>query len=377
MVADKEGFPHPEINQKLCIDCGACVKVCPALNEPKRRNSAFESRFFAAYHKDEAIRMASSSGGVFSAFASWMLKKGGCVCAAAYDENFRGVHHVIIHKEEEIAQLRTSKYTQSRMEDCFVQIRTLLQKGKDILFVGTPCQTAGLHLFLKKAYPGLLTMDILCHGVPSPSVFRDYMDVLEQEQGDRIIHYNFRDKKWSWFHFNTKAVFSSGRIYRGTWEEDVFMRGFLRDYFLRKSCYSCRYSTYERHSDLTVSDFWGYSEKDGGFRNEDKGISMCMCNTLTGYEAFQNIENQIIWCARPRKMSLINGAFSKKAATLEEREQFLSDYRKKGFKQIIPKYMYPEKIGKELKCIYLFGRESFILKIYRSFRTLIRKIRGA
>ena len=265
LIPDQEGFLHPQIDQDLCIDCDLCRKACPARQTPSRKDRLPEELFFAAYHRDEDIRMASSSGGAFSALASWMLKQGGYVCAASYDDDFKGVHHVIIRSEEELPRLRTSKYTQSRTGTCFRDILRLLKQGEKVLFAGTPCQTAGLHLFLRKEYDKLLTVDIVCHGVPSPVIFADYISYLERKYKSPVKNYNFRDKKWSWYHFNTKAEFKNRKaVYRGTWEEDTFMRGFLRE-----SCYTCKYSKHERYADITLSDFWGYDASDGGFPNDD------------------------------------------------------------------------------------------------------------
>lgn len=350
---------------------------------PIRSNKLPNELFFAAYHRNEAIRMASSSGGAFSALASWMLEQGGYVCAASYDEDFKGVHHVIICSEKELPKLRTSKYTQSKTGTCFKDIRQLLKKGKKILFAGTPCQTAGLHLFLKKEYENLLTVDIVCHGVPSPSVFADYIGHLERRAlgahlQSPITNYNFRDKKWSWHHFNTKAEFKNCRHpYLGTWEEDVFMRGFLRDYFLRESCYTCKYSKHQRYADITLSDFWGYDSSEGGFEDDDKGISMCMCNTEMGKQAFESIKPFLVWCERPREMSLCNGGFSPRASTLEERKAFLEEYRLIGFEGTIPTYMYPETIPDELKVLYFWGRghSKKFLKRSKKILRFMRKIK--
>lgn len=378
MVPDPEGFLHPQIDQVLCIDCNLCTRTCSALHEPDRESKLPEELFFAAYHRDEAIRMASSSGGAFSALASWVLQQGGHVCAAAYDDDFKGVKHIIIHSEEEMPRLRTSKYTQSRIGTCFNEIRQMLREGQKVLFAGTPCQTSGLHLFLKKEYAGLLTVDIVCHGVPSPVVFADYIGHLERKHGAPISNYSFRDKKWSWYHFNTKAEFKNRRSpYLGTWEEDVFMRGFLRDYFLRESCYTCKYSKHQRYADITLSDFWGYDSSDGGFEDDDKGISMCMCNTEGGKEAFEAIKPSLIWCVRPREMSLSNGGFSPRLATREERKAFLEEYCRIGFEEAIPKYLYPEPVPDELKVLYFWGRghSKKFLKRSRKVLRLMRKIK--
>lgn len=146
------------------------------------------------------------------------------------------------------------------------------------------------------------------------------------------------------------------------------------DYFLRESCYTCKYSKHERYADITLSDFWGYDASDGGFPNDDKGISMCMCNTVSGRDAFESAKSSLIWCTRPRKMSLTNGGFFPRLATLKERQAFLEEYRRIGFDRAVPKYMYPEPVPDDLKVLYFWGRGSRALKRSRKLLRLVRKI---
>lgn len=356
MIPDEWGFPHPSIDQSLCTDCGACKKVCPALNEPQRTGRLDPEEFYAAYHKDESIRMSSSSGGAFSALASAVLKNGGIVCGASFDEEFRRVNHIIIDHEEGMKLLRTSKYTQSFMGDCFKEIKKLLKEGKQVLFSGTPCQTAGLHLYLRRDYPQLITIDIVCHGVPSPVIFNDYISFLNDKFQSPVSNYTFRDKKWSWYRFNMKAEMASGETYYGTWEGDPYFRGFLNDYFLRECCYTCRFSKHYRYADITLSDFWGYDRADGGFIDDDKGISMCMCSTQKGASLLNEAKNELIWCPRPKEMSLSNGGFNPREQTTEGRKQFLSHYRELGFKKSIEPYFSPVPIEEKFQKIYSSGR---------------------
>ena len=359
MTPDEWGFPHPSIDQSLCTDCGACKKVCPALNEPHRTERLDPEEFYAAYHKDENIRMASSSGGAFSALASAILKNGGVVCGASFDEEFRRVKHIIIDREEDMNLLRTSKYTQSFMGDCFKEIKKLLKDGKHILFSGTPCQTAGLHLYLRRDYPHLITIDIVCHGVPSPVIFNDYISFLYEKFQSPVSHYTFRDKKWSWYRFNMKAEMASGETYYGTWEGDPYFRGFLNDYFLRECCYTCPFSKHFRYADITLSDFWGYDRTDGGFIDDDKGISMCMCSTQKGANLLNEAKNELVWCIRPKEMSLSNGGFNPREQTTQGRKQFLDHYRQLGFEKSIEPYFSPVPIEEKFQKIYSSGRPTW------------------
>lgn len=364
MQADEWGFKHPAIDMSLCVECGACKKVCPALQKPTRKQRLNEEAFYAAYHKDEEIRMQSSSGGAFTALAETTLQSGGAVCAAAFDEHCQNVRHILIEDAKDLHKLRTSKYTQSDMGSCFAEVKKRLNQGDKILFVGTPCQVSGLHLFLKKEYPTLTTADIVCHGVPSPRIFQDYISWLQNKHKNRVSCYNFRDKRWSWFHFNMKAGFEDGSTYYGTWEADPFFRGFLNDYFLRECCYSCQYSKHLRYADITLSDFWGYSSKGGGFRDDDKGISMCMCNTEKGLSLFRQACEHLVFCTRPREMSLANGGFSPRLQNLDDRTAFLQHYNTNGFANCIPTHFMPLPITGRTKLLYQYGRNSLRLKCF-------------
>lgn len=370
MVADEWGFKRPQIDSTLCIDCGSCQKVCPALNKPDRKERLQEEQFYAAYHKDNAVRMGSSSGGAFSALASSILLRGGYVCAAAFDEQCRRVKHIIIDNENDMPALRTSKYTQSDMGDCMPEVKQLLRDGKEVFFAGTPCQVAGLHLYLRKEYPNLTTADIVCHGVPSPRIYQDYVEWLENKQGSELKSYNFRDKRWSWMRYNMKATFRNGAVYYGKWESDPFSRGFLNDYFLRECCYHCQFSKHFRYADITLSDFWGYRATDGGFPNDDRGISMCMLNTEKGYALFQAAKKWLVHCRRPRQMSLSNGAFMPREQDLQGRESFLREYKLLGFAGCIDSHFKALQLIGRWKFVYLFGRESVWVKVYDKWQRL-------
>lgn len=370
MVADEWGFKRPLIDATLCIDCGSCRKVCPALNKPDRTERLSEEQFYAAYHKDDSIRMKSSSGGAFSAFASSVLLRGGYVCAAAFDEQCRRVKHIIINDENDMSALRTSKYTQSDMGDCMPEVRRLLKAGKEVFFAGTPCQVAGLHLYLRKEYSNLTTADIVCHGVPSPRIYQDYVEWIENKHGSKLNTYTFRDKRWSWWRFNMKATFRNGAVYHGKWESDPFFRGFLNDYFLRESCYRCHFSKHVRYADITLSDFWGYQATGGGFPNDDKGISMCMLNTEKGATLFQSAKKLLVHCSRPRRMSLSNGVFMPREQDIQGRENFLKEYRQLGFEGCIDSYFKALPIIGRWKYVYVFGRGSMCVRLYDKWQRL-------
>lgn len=194
MCENEEGFLVPKIDQEKCIDCGLCDRHCPILSDKRNENQVLE--VYAAAAKDD-IRMKSSSGGIFSVLAEKILEEGGYVCGAAFDQDFMGVSHTIISDKEGLEKLQGSKYVQSAIGDVYQKIKKLLEEGKKVLFSGCPCQVAGIKAFLGKTYEHLYTIDIICHGVPSPKAFRSYVrSEVRRGQGDRKIEkFSFRDKE--------------------------------------------------------------------------------------------------------------------------------------------------------------------------------------
>ena len=186
MQENDEGFLHPVINEDSCVECGQCLKVCPVLNA-KDENTATPDCYACA--ASDEIRAKSSSGGMFTLLAEYVLNKGGVICGAAYDEKWN-VHHIIINNTADLDKLRGSKYIQSDTEKCYSEIEKLLKNGKEVLFSGTPCQVAGLNTFLGRKYDNLLTVDLLCHGAPSRGVWQKYL--TESFKDRKIINVNFR-----------------------------------------------------------------------------------------------------------------------------------------------------------------------------------------
>ena len=194
MKADKEGFCYPQIDEALCIDCGLCEKVCPLLHKPDKHGII---NVYGAKNIDDSVRFTSSSGGMFTLFAEQVLNRGGVVFGAAFDGSLQ-VCHAGISTMQELAKLRGSKYVQSNMNGIFKQVRTLLAGGKKVLFSGTPCQIAGLKGFLIKDYANLLTVDVVCHGVPSAKVYNKHLTEIAADTGEAVTQVKFRDKADGW-----------------------------------------------------------------------------------------------------------------------------------------------------------------------------------
>ena len=294
---DNEGFLYPLVDKANCIDCGLCEKVCPVLhqNEPRRPLKAY-----AAINKNEEKRLQSSSGGVFTLLAEKIINEGGVVFGARFDDNWE-VMHDYTDTIEGLAAFRGSKYVQSRIEDNFKKAENFLKEGRKVLFSGTPCQIAGLKRYLRKEYDNLLTVDFICHGVPSPGVWRRYLketiahecdknSVLSDpisKESSHIESISFRNKSTGWEKYSFSLTFSALTTrerckkvitFNEIYFKNLFMKGFLADLYLRPSCYDCPSKCSKSGSDLTIADLWKAS-KVIGKKDDDKGICLLIDNS--------------------------------------------------------------------------------------------------
>lgn len=290
MESDNEGFWYPNIDKNKCINCNLCEKVCPIINPVKRNDS--KKIAYAGMNKDEQIRIKSSSGGIFSILAEYIIKNNGIVYGAGFDEDFN-VKHIKITSLQDIELLRGSKYVQSRTNDIFKSIKFDLKNNKMVLFTGTPCQVAGLQSFLQKKYDNLILMDIVCHGVPSPLVWQQYIDELKQNYKQDIKSIYFRDKSTGWKTYSVKFLFDKDE-YKNFGFKDIYMKGFLNDIYLRPSCYNCNFKGIERISDITVADFWGI-ENILPKIDDDKGTSLIVIHSEKGKQLFDELSETMIF----------------------------------------------------------------------------------
>lgn len=294
MEYDGEGFRYPNVDNRRCVACHRCESVCPAA-EPPREGAL--PRALAAQNREEAQRRESSSGGVFTALALDTLKAGGIVCAAAYTDDFT-VRHTLAETAEAVAAQRGAKYAQSEAEHCFPAIREALDAGRPVLFVGTPCQTAALAAFLGDNREKLLLVDMVCHGVPSPGVWRSYLQWRRQGDagGANICYVNLRDKStgWSRYRYSVRIRYENGREYTAPQGEDPFLRGFVGNLYLRPSCESCPFRDTRRRADLTLGDYWGIWEQNPAM-DDDRGTSLVLLHTPRGEAAWERIAPGFRW----------------------------------------------------------------------------------
>lgn len=302
LCEDSEGFLYPKADSSTCINCGLCEKVCPVLHPGNCRTPL---HVYAAKNKNEGIRMMSSSGGIFTLLAEQVISEGGVVFGARFDEYWE-VRHDYVETVEALAAFRGSKYVQSRIENTYAQAEQFLKQGRKVLFSGTPCQIAGLNGFLRKEYENLLTVDVVCHGVPSPKVWRMYLDELIARKGvgkntalspslhrkNFIRNIKFRSKSTGWKRSSFALTFVGATadgeenpvLLSSIFSENLYIKAFLADLILRPSCYKCVAKQGRSRSDLTIADYWGIHLLAPDF-DDDKGTSLLLINTEKGHKA--------------------------------------------------------------------------------------------
>jgi coenzyme F420-reducing hydrogenase beta subunit len=366
MVSDAEGFLRPEIADDECTDCGACKRVCPMLNLREPDHSA-TPEVYALWNKDESVRFQSASGGAFSAFAEYVLDSGGVVFGAAFDDLMQ-VRHIGIHQKNELEKLRSSKYVQSNIGDSYREVKKYLRMGKTVLFSGTPCQVAALTAYLGRDYQNLYKCDILCHGVPSPGLFANYLKFIEKKFQCKLSNINVRHKLKGWGLNSTVALFRDGKERVLTNYNNSFMFGFINCFSLRPSCYLCPYTNVDRYGDITMGDFWGIGEYKPFKQRTRNGISLILVNSNYGRQLFEKSFDR--FCCEKRTLEEAKYKRTKLSHPLPQprkREQFFDDYKKLTYEELAKKHLVEKGMKGLIKKVvpreYFFYFRKFCNKI--------------
>lgn len=293
MVADDHGFLFPVIDTAGCTGCGLCERICPITTPLTLSTNC--SKAYAAYSTNETVRMQSSSGGIFTELAKVVLEEGGVVFGAAYNEQF-DVTHIYVDAEEDLGKLRGAKYAQSDLRGIFPEVKTKLDRGQTVLFAGTPCQVAGLKAFLRADYKNLLTVDFVCHSVPSPMAWRKYVKYRAQADNNGIFpsQINLRSKAtgWSRYHYSNQFNYTNGNIHTERSGESLYMKLFVGGFISREACADCHFKGYHRVSNLTLGDFWGIWDIAPEM-DDDKGTSVLLVHSNKGYAILERIKNNL------------------------------------------------------------------------------------
>ncbi|MBQ3216180.1 MAG: Coenzyme F420 hydrogenase/dehydrogenase, beta subunit C-terminal domain [Oscillospiraceae bacterium] len=330
MKADEEGFLYPSVDLTKCVKCGLCQKVCHRHSPLKNHN---QPEAYACYVTNESVRMQSSSGGVFTFLAQEILNHGGAVFGAAFDEDLT-VKHICITEKRDLGIIRGSKYVQSRIGDTYASAKEMLQKGQPVFFTGTPCQIGGLKLYLGKEYDNLYTADVICHGAPSPKVWKTYLDYMEAQFGSKISRCPtplFRSKATGWIEFSMHIHFDNNQEYCTPFGQDSYMDAFLHELILRPSCYHCDFKSLHRNSDITMADFWGVGLLAPDMF-DNKGTSLVLINSSKGQKLFDCIKKTAIYKPVCLDTAIMYNQFAYKSADYPfKRKKFMDNVSSENF----------------------------------------------
>lgn len=356
MEPDALGFLYPKVNIQKCTNCGLCENVC-AFNENYDKSFNFDKpKTYGVRHKNLSEIETSRSGAAFIALSDWILEHDGIIYGVGYNGHFHVAHKKAKTKEER-NEFKGSKYVQSDLSNTFLQIKRDLKNGKIVLFSGTPCQTSGLNSYIGKKYKNnLYLIDIVCHGVPSPYIWKDYISYYERKYKKKIIPVNFRDKKYGWDSHKETFILDDGVKISPKYHPWSTL--FCNRIMYRKSCGNCHFCNTTRPSDITIADFWGWEKTNPKINLDNKGISLLLINTVKGEDLFNNVRNNLITinskledCLQPNLKSptILNN----------QSEIFENQYQKYGFEYIIKRYT---NIGIKRRCKVFWQKTKYELQ---------------
>lgn len=362
-VEDKEGFLFPLLNATRCTQCGKCWKICPANNLGLGNDS--QPEVYGAWHKDADVVKGSTSGGAFTALASVVLEKGGCVYGAKFTPGWN-LRHCRATDFAQLVPMRGSKYVQSSCEGTYHDIANDLRSGKNVLFVGTPCQVAAVQRYMLDV-PGnsnLLCVDIICHGVNSPGVFKKYVQHLEDVEGDELVSFNFRQKDCGWLAPQVEARFRRKKLVR-VFDMDPFISGFRKNLYLRESCYKCPFAKTPRSGDITIGDFWGVPNE----MYSKEGVSVVLLNNdkgkvfLAGASKDLMLHHTSLSTARAKNPQLYKPS-ERTELTVSMREGFFSLLREGKTRYLFSTFIYGKPFPRlrKLRYFLIFQKKKWVAK---------------
>lgn len=371
---DDEGFWYPSVNETKCVQCGLCEKVCPM--EESESILHQKGKAYAFQLSDKEALLNSSSGGVFYAIASNVLNENGVVYGAAFEG--KKVRHKRVESLAKIKDLMGSKYVQSDTGDTYCQVKNDLTAGRTVFYAGTPCQIAGLRLFLRKEYENLLTADLVCHGTPSPKILADTISHIENRMNASFKSYSFRDKRVGGWSCSSSSSYEKGnkRTYlKYSKEMEAYFNAFISGHLMRMSCYHCPFARIERHGDITIADYWGVKKLHPEFPNISKGMSLYICNSKKGSDMLTKLSvNNFVQEVDLQKAAEKNHNLKAPTPYPKEREKsyllFSTDYN--GF---LRKYYKGNIIKDSIKAnlIYIIRNNEWLFNMVSKLSHVVKK----
>ena len=374
---DKEGFLYPVLDAGKCVDCGLCEKVCPMMKPSEVMYE--EGEAYAAQYSNVEDLKTSSSGGGFIAIAKYVIANNGVVYGAAY-QNGPKVAHERVDCLNGLERLKGSKYVQSDTMDTYKHIREDLKSGRIVYFTGTPCQVAGLRLFLRKDYENLITSDVICHGTPSPKIFEHTVNHIEKELDADFVDYSFRDKRirgWSCSsssssyksNANSKIVFLKYSKFM-----EAYFNAFISGHLMRMNCYQCPFAQRRRCGDITLADFWGVRNRLPDFPNIHKGVSLLLANSDKGKDLLEKLKSKFYINSIPMDMAVeTNANLRQPTPYSNEREQSYS-LAFDNYDAFVAKYNHGNNFINELKVDveYFIRKNQWLFNLVSKAKKMIK-----
>lgn len=339
MMEDDEGFLNPKVDEDKCINCGLCRKTCGQIERYSNIDKLKEQLFFGMKPKDVEIAQKSTSGGIAYLISKLIIGQKGIVVGSAYDKNLMP-KQVIVSNIDDLQKIRGSKYVTSDTNDTFSQVKRILEEGKEVLYVGVPCQIGGLKKYLKNDYENLYTIDIICHGVPSQKIFKKYLDYEENRLGEKIISYNARSKnKVDWGRGYCAEIRTNKKVKFSKADFDPYYTAFLNGSLCRECCYVCKYANLNRVGDITLGDLWGIEQFDYDFYDKN-GVSLAVVNTVKGKKLFDMIKNFIEYRNyNEKQVTKFNGNLKHPTSRPQKRDIIYKELDKMPFEKYTQKYL--------------------------------------
>lgn len=366
MKPDFEGFLYPFVNAERCVECGLCDAVCPVQNPVSC--DELERKSYVIRTKDSHVLDHSTSGGFITPLGQWVIKQNGVICGAAFNNDFKVVHKIVGGGTHSLSDLRGSKYVQSDLTDCFATIKRYLEQGTTVCFVGTTCQVYGLKKFLRKKYETLVTVDLVCHGTPSPKLWDKYLEYQKNNYHSEIEDISFRNKTYGYHSSTMRIQFKNGKTYYGSARVDPMLKSFFKEISSRPSCYQCYFKNLERCSDFTIYDCWHADQLVVGLADDDKGYTNLIVQSKKGEQVLEKIKQDFdIYPVDTERAIALDGIMVRNAAHPHpKREEYYQDMDRDEVAEHIEKFIPITKkdhlIEWSKKIIYRVGIYRFLKK---------------